>query len=153
MSNQTAAMLENLGKNRKLYQQNIMDLLNDYAYREERYKVHFSVVIVYSKSSLDTHVEKLKKHLRKTDTLHCITENMICVIFDAAKATSYVKAAENLYKKLKSIKYQQHYFIATTFSADFDENYLDMLNHLFDRLYYTLEHNCYNNVNYDDYII
>ncbi len=153
MSTQTAAMLTNLQENHKLYKQNIMDAINDYIYREERYKVNFSLTIIYSKSPLDEHALELEKNLRKTDTLMRVDENILCIIFDAAQAESYVKAAENLYKKLKSIDYHQRYFIATTFSADFDANYLDMLNHLFDRLHYTLEHNCYNNINYDDYII
>ena len=153
MSNKTAIMLKNLDESRKTYQQDVMNTLDDYTYREERYNVNFSVVIIYSTSPLNTHTQELQKNLRKTDTLVCLSENIICVIFDAAEAGSYVKAAENLYKKLKAINYHQHYFIATTFSDDFDANYLDMLNHLFDRLHYTLEHNCYNNVNYDDYII
>jgi len=153
MPNNTTQMLEDLDSIRRFCHQTIMDIISDYIYREKRYKTHFSVAIIYSQDPLNTHAEELRKALRKTDKLICITENIVCVVFDATTAHSYVKAAENLYKELKSIEYHQNYYISTTFSDEFDENYLNMLNHLFERLHYSVEHNCQNSVNYEDYLI
>ncbi len=153
MSSATGTMLQELNTIRRFCYQTIMDIISDYIYREKRYKTHFSVAIIYSKDILNVHSEELRKTLRKTDKLVCITDNIVCVVFDAAQANGYVKAAENLYKALKSIEYQQDYYIATAFSDEFDENYLNMLNHLFDRLHYSVEHNCYSNINYEDYLI
>jgi len=153
MSNETATMLQDLDSNRRSCYQTILDIIDNYIYREKRYETHFSLAIVYSKTPLNVHSQELQKTLRKTDNLICITDNIVCIVFDAAQTHSYVKAAENLYKTLKSIEYHQHYFIATAFSDDFNNNYLDMINHLFDRLHYSVEHNCQNSVNYEDYII
>ena len=153
MSSVTDAMIQELNEIRRFCYQTIMDIISDYIYREKRYKTHFSVAIIYSKDFLNVHAEELRKTLRKTDKLVCITDNIVCVVFDAAQSNGYVKAAENLYKTLKSIEYHQDYFIATAFSDEFDENYLNMLNHLFDRLNYSVEHNCSSNINYEDYLI
>ncbi len=153
MSNETAIMLQDLDSIRKFCYQTILDIIGDYIYREQRYATHFSVAIIYSKTPLNIHTQELEKTLRKTDNLICITDNIVCIVFDAVQTHSYVKASENLYRTLKSIEYHQHYFIATSFSDDFNKNYLDMINHLFDRLHYSVEHNCQNSVNYEDYII
>jgi len=153
MSSQTAAILEELHAKRTLFQQSIMELISDSIYREKRYETHFSVAIVYSQEPLKTQAQQLRKTLRKTDKAVCITDNILCVVFDATQENSYVKAAENLYRTLKSIEYHQDYFIATVFSNEFDTNYLNMFNHLFERLFYSIQHNCKTNVNYEDYII
>ena len=153
MSNETVAMLQDLDSIRRFCYQTILDIISDYIYREKRYKTHFSIAIIYSKTALNVHAQELQKTLRKSDNLICITDNIACVVFDATQTHSYVKASENLYRTFKSIEYHQHYFIATSFSDDFDENYLDLINHLFDRLHYSVEHNCQNSVNYEDYII
>ena len=153
MSSVTDAMIQELNENRRFCYQTIMDIISDYIYRERRYKVHFSIAIIYSKDALNAHANELRDTLRRTDKVICVTENIICVVFDSIESTNYVKAAENLYRVLESVEYHQHYFIATTFSQEFDENYLNMLNHLFDRLLYLVEHNQYNNVTDEDYFI
>jgi len=148
-----SGMLNDLESTRSLCHQTIMDMIHEYIYREKRYNTHFSVAAIYTDEPIKTHAEKLRLTLRKTDKLLCITDNIVCVVFDAAQENSYVKAAQNLYRTLKEIEYHQQYFIATAISEDFDENYLDMLNRLFERLQYSVEHKLCNSVNYEDYII
>ena len=146
-------MLQDIESSRKFCYPAIMDLIRDYIYREKRYDTHFSLAIIYTNESLSLHAKELQKVLRKTDTKICITDNIACVVFDATQNQSYIKAAENLYKTLKHIDYHQKYFIATTFSNDFDKNYLDMMNKLFERLEYSVEHGLCSTINYEDYII
>jgi len=153
MSDQTMVLLKELDSMRQTYQQSVIEFLDEYIYRERRYKVHFSVALVFSKESLQAHAESLNNTLRKTDRVISIAENLLCVVFDATQEESYVKAAENLYKTLKSIEYRQDYFVATVFSNEVNDNYLLVLNRLFERLYYSLEHDYCDHVTYEDYII
>ena len=146
-------MLHDIESIRRFAYQTIIDLIGDYIYREKRYDTHFSLVTIYTNKPLAVHAQELQKVLRKTDTLICVTDNIICVIFDATQNKSYVKAAENLYKTLKHIDYHQQFFIATAFSNDFNKNYLEMINKLFERLKYSVEHKLCNTVVYEDYII
>ena len=153
MSSEIATMLENLDTVYRLYHQNILESIDEYIYKEERYENHFSVALIYSKKSLTSHVKELEKMIRKTDKLTFITDNVIFIVFDAIQVNNCVKAAENLYKTLKSVEYHQDYFIATAFSEEFRENYLIMINHLFYRLHYSVEHNCESDINDEDYLI
>ena len=153
MQQKTEKILDNLDSIRRFCYQSVMDIIHEYIYREQRYEIHFSVAVIYTEEPLTVQTENLKKLLRKTDKLICVKENIVCVVFDAAQHSSYVKAAENLYKTLKELEYHQNYYIATALSDDFDENYLDMINTLFERLKYSVEHKLYSSVNYEDYII
>jgi hypothetical protein len=146
-------ILDDLKDTRKFCYQTIMDTITDYIYREKRYATHFSIAVIYTDKPLSVDVATIASKLRRTDKMICITQNIICVIFDATENSSYVKATENFYKILKTIDYHKIYFISTALSEDFDENYLDMINKLFDRLDYSVEHRLCSSVNYEDYII
>ena len=146
-------VFNDLESKRQLCYQTLMDLLPEYIYREKRYQIHFSVTLIYSQDHLATCERGLRPLLRKTDKLLCITPHLLCATFDATNTSSYVKAAENLHETLKKIDYQHRYFIATVSSQEFDENYLDMFNRLYERLLYSIEHQLCNIVNFEDYII
>ena len=153
MSDNTRTTLNSLNSIRTFCYQTIIDAIDDYIYREKRYATNFSIAVVYTEEPLSLDADIIAYKLRKTDKMICITENLICIIFDATQSTSYVKATENLYQILKGVNYHKKYFISTALSSDFEENYLDMINKLFDRLHYSIEHKLCNNVNYEDYII
>jgi len=153
MQYNTQKMLDDLKSARQFCYKTIMCGIIDYIYREKRYATSFSIAVVYTEKTLSIDTDIISYKLRKTDKMICITENILCVIFDATGNTSFVKATENLYKILKSVDYQNKYFISTALSEDFDENYLNMINKLFDRVEYSVQHKLSNNVNYEDYII
>ena len=131
----------------------IMDLMSDFIYREKRYKTNFSIAFIYSDNAFADGLPDIQKGLRMTDKMTYITYNLLFVIFDYAQEDSYVKAAENLFKTLGHDDYHQKYYIATSYSQDFDENYLNMINVLFERLEYSVTHNLANTVNEQDYVI
>ncbi|WP_457743656.1 hypothetical protein [Sulfurimonas sp.] len=133
--------------------QMIIDESVDYIYREKRYATHFSIAVIYTKEPLTIDTTTISAKLRKTDKMICLTKNILCVFFDATRDSSFIKATENLYELLQSVDYHRQYFISTALSKDFDENYLDMVNKLFDRVEYSIEHKLYNSVNAEDYII
>jgi len=130
-----------------------MDLMSDFIYREKRYKTNFSIAIIYADNSFSDISSGVQQELRTTDKMIYISDNLLCVVFDSTKEQSYIKAAENLFKTLKHVDYQQMYCIATTYSKDFDENYLNMINRLFERLEYSIDNHLCNIVNDQDYII
>jgi len=146
-------MINDIRNRKKFSYPAIMDLMSDFIYRERRYKTNFSIAVIYTYDSFADVLPDIQKGLRVTDSMISITHNLLCVVFDSAKEQSYVKAAENLYKTLKNDEYHQKYYIATAHSKDFDENYLNMINRLFDRLEYSVNHNLANTVNEQDYII
>ena len=130
-----------------------MDNIRDYIYREERYCAHFSLVTVCSEDKLEIDVDALKTELRETDKVIPLCSNLLYVVFDESKNHSYLKAAENLNKTLQKIHFQKKFFLSTADSEEFDKNYLDMTNKLFERLEYAINHNLHNTVVYQDYII
>jgi len=149
----TQKMLDDLKSAREFCYKIIMNGITDYIYREKRYTTSFSIAVIYTEKPLSVDTDIIAYKLRKTDKILCLTENILCIIFDATENTSFIKATENLYKILKSVDYHNKYFISTALSEDSKENYLDMINKLFDRLQYSIEHKLYNNVNSEDYII
>jgi hypothetical protein len=130
-----------------------MDNIRDYIYREERYGAHFSLVVVSSEDNFEIDVETLKKELRETDKVISLCPDLLYVVFDEAKNHSYLKAAENLNKTLQKIHFQKVFFLSTADSEEFDKNYLDMTNKLFERLEYAIKHKLHNTIVYQDYII
>ena len=153
MQSDTVTMLEDLDSIHRLHHQTMMGFIADYIYRESRYGTHFSVVLVYSQEKLDLQISMLEKLLRRTDRFISLQEKLICVVFDAVDYNSYLKAAENLYETLQSTNCHQTYFITTALSNEFQENFVNMFNHLFERLHYSIEHKLYGIVNSEDYII
>jgi len=146
-------MIKDIRNTKKFCYPTIMDLMSDFIYREKRYETNFSIAVIYTYDSLADVSTEIQKGLRVTDKMICITKNLLCVVFDSAQEQSYVKAAENLYKTLKHADYHQKYYITAAYSKDFDENYLNMINRLFDRLEYSVNHKLCNTVNDQDYII
>ena len=153
MSNNTNTMLEKIKALQQNYSDTIIDAMQSYIYREKRYNTNFSVVMIYSTLSFEEMTSQLSSKLRYSDKILCSHQNLFCVIFDSVDADSYLKVAENLFEILKNINYPSNYYIATAFSKNFDENYLEMLNKLFERVEYSVVHEMSNIVDYEDFLI
>jgi len=146
-------ILQELKTNRHSYYNLLMDNISDYIYREKRYSTRFSIVIIYNENSVLSDISSLPNNLRETDKLLPINEHLIYAIFDAVNDDSYLKAAENLCKTLQKSHFKEKFFSSTATSAEFNGNYLDMTNKLFERLEYAIRNNLFNSVVYQDYII
>ena len=146
-------MLEKIKALQQNYSDTIIDAMQSYIYREKRYNTNFSVVMIYSTLSFEEMTSQLSSKLRYSDKILCSHQNLFCVIFDSVDADSYLKVAENLFEILKNINYPSNYYIATAFSKNFDENYLEMLNKLFERVEYSVVHEMSNIVDYEDFLI
>jgi methionine synthase II (cobalamin-independent) len=132
-----------------LFYQIIMDSIEDYTYRAERYNVQFGIVSIYSKEKIDT--QKLQSLIRKTDKIIVLSENLCCVALDSTSDISYIKAAENLNRILNEINYKDLFYLGAVDSQDFKSESRKMINYLFSRLEYALENNLSDMVIYQEY--
>jgi hypothetical protein len=146
-------ILDNVKCNRHLYYETIIQNIEHFIYRDERYNASFSLAAVCSKEQTALNPDILHKELRKTDKIIRLSDDLLCIIFDYTTNSSYIKAAENLNSALKEIHFQENFYISTAESQEFATNYLNMINKLFDRLEFAIENNIYNTVVYDDYVI
>jgi hypothetical protein len=138
---------------RRAFHKMILDQIDKYIYREERYNTNFALVAVYSKEPTAITPQELKQKLRKTDTLITLNENLAIVIFDAVAEDVYVKAAENLNTLLKEMEFKNNFFLSVASSDEVHHNYRELTNKLCDRLEYVIENRLFNTVIYQDYII
>ena len=145
--------LNYINNNKHSFCKKIMDNITEYIYRQKRYKTNFSLVLIYSKEKAAINPDDFRKKLRHTDKLIVLNENLACVVFDSTAETSYVKAAENLTTILKNLDYKNNFFLSTVYSEDFDLNSLEIINNLFDRLKYAIEHKLHDTVIDQDYLI
>jgi hypothetical protein len=146
-------VLENVQCNRHGYYQTIIKESELFIYREKRYNLSFSLVAVCSKEQTALDSQNIQKALRKTDQVIKINDDLLCIIFENSSNISYLKAAENLNAVLKQTHYKENFFISTAESQEFNSNYLNMINSLFQRLEYAITNNISNTVIYQDYII
>jgi len=146
-------ILQELKDNRQTYYNLLIENIADYIYREKRYSTRFSVVLIYNENSVLADTETLQNNFRETDKLIPINSHLIFAIFDSVNDDSYLKAAENLCKTLQKAHYKERFFSSTANSVEFNTNYLDMTNKLFERLEYAIKNNIFNSVVYQDYII
>jgi len=146
-------ILKIIKKNRHAYYQSIMNEIDIYIYREKRYETSFSLAAVCSKEEISLNVEKLQDDIRETDKIIQLSDDLLCIVFDSTCHISYVKTAENLNKALQECYFKDRFFISTATSQEFNKNYLDMTNKLFERLEYAIQNNIFNTVVYEDFII
>ena len=145
--------IKELNINRHVFHDLIMDNISEYIYRKERYQIGFTLVAVYSKEP-SVHIEKeLRKKLRETDKFIPLTKHFSCVMFDVTQENNYVKAAENLNSVLKQLDYKNNFFLSTVYSNEFHEQTLEMTNKLCDRLEYAIQHQLYNTITCQDYLV
>jgi len=146
-------ILKLINDNRHSFYTVITEDIAEYKYREERYKTNFALVTIYSKEKIAINPDNLKKMLRRTDKLIILNENLACVVFDSTSDNSCVKATENLNNILKNMDYKNNFFLAVADSEDFNLNYIEMINKLFDRLEYAIKNKLYDTVVYEDFLI
>jgi len=146
-------ILEEINKNRNSYYKTILENISEYIYREKRYDSHFSLSLIYHDKNVKVDAKKLQNTLRETDMLIPLHSNIFCVVFDETGGQSCIRAAENLNKTLQKMYYNEKFFVSASDSMDFDANYLDMSNKLFERIEYAISHKQYNIVICQDYLV
>jgi GGDEF domain-containing protein len=146
-------ILEEISQNRNSYYKTILENISEYIYREKRYNSHFSLTLIYHDKNIRVDAKKVQNSLRETDMLIALHSNIFCVVFDETGAESCIRAAENLNKTLQKMYYNEKFFVSAADSMDFDANYLDMSNKLFDRITYAISHKQCNIVICQDYLV
>ncbi len=145
--------IENIQKNRHNYYTQIIKEIETYIYREKRYNLNFSLAAVYAQDESVIEPSKLQDTVRKTDKVIKLSKNLCCIVYDSTNMDNFVKTAENSNKKLQQIYCHKNFFMSAAESNEFNGNYLEMTNSLFERLEYAIENNLYNTVIYEEYII
>ncbi|WP_457745472.1 hypothetical protein [Sulfurimonas sp.] len=146
-------ILQELQENRHSYYNLLLENISDYTYREGRYAIRFSIALIFSPDNFFNDIDTLHESFRETDKVISINEHLLYAVFDAVDEKSYLKASENLCKTLQKTHFKEKFYTATAYSEEFNANYLDMTNKLFERLEYALKNNLHNSVVYQDYII
>lgn len=119
--------------NRNIYQQLIVNKIDDYFYKRKRYGQHFSLALALSDP--DTDIKVFNEHNRQTDKFIVLEKNLCCEIFDGTTAESGIKAASVLLTSFENHFYSKRIFISIVFSKDFNTS-SQMVSRLFDILEY-----------------
>jgi len=130
----------------------VLNDIKEYKYRNTRYNLDFSIVAVYCKEAC-VNLEELQKKLRKTDKVIYLNDNLCCVILDGVSEKECEKAAENVNYHLLQINANYKYYLSAADSKNYNSEYRDMIQNLFERLEYAIENNLENIVIYQDYVI
>ena len=146
-------IIETLQNNRHNYYLKIFKEIDTYIYRQKRYNLSFSIASVYAEDENVIDIIKLESAIRKTDKIIKLSNNLLCIVYDITSDTTFVKTAENSNKKLQQIHCKKKFFMSVVESNEFNTNYLEMTNTLFERLEYAITNKLYNTVIYEDYII
>ena len=80
----------------------ILELIDEKTYLFERYSINFAGVLIYSEDVLDP--DFYQSHIRKSDRIAVLSENMLFIIYDVVDTQESMKAAQNL------LYYHQEHF-------------------------------------------
>lgn len=134
-------MLKIIKEHRKQYHKKILNNLDDYIYRKERYNLDFSIAIGICDTTVD--MSGFNKYIRKTDCF-IVLENYLCiVIFDGISIDNAIKAASNLQTKFQSENFGKQLFVGVADPNDYhnDDYGFKMVHSLFDILEHAISHN------------
>lgn len=138
---------------KEMLHKKLVNNISEYTYREKRYDSHFAIAAIYTNENTNAKLQNILPTLRHTDKEIQCCDHVFCIVFDSVTDKSYVKAAENLNVDLKEYDYKNDFFISIVYSEDYNANYLEMTNQLFDQLQYALDNHLKNIVIFQDYII
>ncbi len=131
-------MREQIKIDRKKYYKEILDNLDEYAYRDKRYHINFSLAIGLSDETID--LSEFKNSKRKTDKFISLEKNLYCIVLDCTNDNSEIKATLNLQHEFQEKHFGKKLFIGVVCSKDYD-NENNMINSLFDILEYSIDNN------------
>jgi len=93
------------------------NICSDYFYRFERYDINFSVAIFYSESTLDPKVFEM--HIRQSDRLIKIQDNLFCVVLDVTSHEEGLKASENIFASYEAGHFSQKLYVSLVNAKEF----------------------------------
>jgi len=132
-------MIDVFNEHRIRFQEHLISSTTDFHYRFVRYAMPYSLAVIYI-SEADADPSIFKRHLRASDKLIVLQENMCAVIFDGTNEVQGLKAAENLLSHVQNICFKKHLYMAVvTVSTDTTE--FQTVHDLFDLIAYALDHN------------
>jgi len=146
-------ILSVLKKDRSVLHKKIMDNISEYIYRDKRYNSNFAVIAICSKKDITINYHKFMDKLRLTDKFISLNENLWCVILDSQSNEAYIKVAENMNIVLRHLDYEENFYMSVVNSKNYNKEYFNMINRLFERLEYAIENNIIDTVIDQDYII
>lgn len=123
--------------NRKKYHKIILDYINDFTYRSDRYNADYSIAIVLCDS--DINLGNFLQHTRQTDKFIILEKNLCCVVLDSSPSEVGIKAASNIQTEFQSINFGKELFTCVVTFKDYNDEY-KMINSLFDILEYALSY-------------
>ncbi len=136
-------MLKLWKKERKEFQQKLLEAVEAYQYHFERYEVSYSVAIAYLPQTLD--VANICSRIRKSDRYVRLAENLHAVVFDFADDAEGLKAANKLLTYFQVEHFGQSLYAAIVTSSH-QKTPAKLVTELFDLLGYALRHNMDNQV-------
>ena len=138
------AVLKHIRKHRHDYQENLLEKISGFIYRDKRYSTSFAIMLVYMKEK-EYSEETFRKILRKTDLHLSVDAQIEAVVFDSVPSATSIKAAENIIYALQK-EHKNEFFISVVGSENYQDNYFKMVYDLFDILEYAIEKNFLNTV-------
>jgi len=118
-----------------VYKNAILEEVEEYAYRNNRYNVNFTIALFISDKKLDLNLAS--KTIRDTDKAIVLEDNFLATVFDFSDSKSGFKAAENLLSKLEPQVFGGKIFVSIVSSEDSiddDEQIRKALNILIDEI-------------------
>lgn len=134
-------MIDMIDDNSKEFHQKILDKLDDYFYRENRYNLDFSIVIALCNENVNS--SKLINIKRQTDELIILKDNLFCVVLDGTSSVTGVKAASHIQTEFLNMYGDKELFIALVTSQDYIDH-SEMIDSLFKILKYSIVNNIHN---------
>ena len=135
-------MINALNENRPMYQERLIKESAEYHYRFTRYKVDYSILLIYI-SEEDGDLSVCSKHLRDSDILLCFQKNFCALVFDGTKEEQGVKASNIILSRVQNQFFAKHLYMSVI-TANPEKSHFQLVHDLFDLIAYSIEHNMNN---------
>ena len=132
-------MINVFNEHRQRFQERLIHETADYHYRFARYHMPYSLAVAYI-SEMDVDFTTFKRHLRASDKLILLQENLCTIIFDGTNEQQGLKATENLLAHVQDLCLTKHLYMAVV-TVDDDSTEFQTVHNLFDLLSCALNHN------------
>lgn len=137
-------MIDVFNEHRNRFQEELMGNTTDFHYRFTHYAMPYSLAAIYIAES-DVDLSIFKRHLRESDKLIVLQDNLCAIIFDDTNEKQGLRAAENLLAHVQDICFNKHLYMAVV-TVNMDSTVFQTIHDLFDLIAYALNHNMDNYV-------
>lgn len=122
----------------------LLEAVSDYEYRHERYKIDYSIAVVYMEEAVDFDAI-ISKHTRKTDTQIILDDHVYAIILDCTDTQKGLKAASNLFTYFQTL-YFAHTLYAAVVTSREKTSSSRLISELLGLLEYARSHNLHGGV-------